>query len=104
MSPRLTKARVREALRDVIDADRGCNIVDLGFVYGIEVRDNGTIHITMTMTAPDSPARNHIMSGVRERIGMIVGVSEVKINLVWRPPWSPQQMNPAPLHHVRQTS
>ncbi|MGH8599359.1 MAG: metal-sulfur cluster assembly factor [Burkholderiales bacterium] len=86
-----TVERVRRALHDVIDAERGINIVDLGLVYRIEII-NRIVRIAMTMTAPGCPAQRHILSGVRERLMMIPGVGDVDINLVWEPRWSPQKM------------
>lgn len=88
-----TVERIRRALRDVIDADRGVNIIDLGLVYRIEVIDR-IVTITMTMTAPGCPAQGHILSGVRERLMMIPGVGGVDVRLVWEPGWSSQKILP----------
>lgn len=92
-----TVERIRRALRDVIDADRGVNIIDLGLVYRIEVIDRIvtiTMTMTMTMTAPGCPAQGHILSGVRERLMMIPGVGGVDVRLVWEPGWSSQKILP----------
>jgi metal-sulfur cluster biosynthetic enzyme len=88
-----TVERIRRALRDVIDADRGVNIIDLGLVYRIEIIDR-IVRITMTMTAPGCPAQRHILSGVRERLTMIPGVGDEDIKLVWEPRWSSQKILP----------
>jgi metal-sulfur cluster biosynthetic enzyme len=97
-APELTVERIRAALRDVIDAYRGINIIDLGLVYRIEIIDR-SVRVTLTMTAPGCPAQGHILSGVRERLMMIHGVHDVDINLVWTPPWSPQKMAPVAETH-----
>jgi metal-sulfur cluster biosynthetic enzyme len=88
-----TVERIRDALRDVIDAYRGVNIIDLGLVHRIEIADR-IVTITMTMTAPDCPAQGHILSGMRERLMMIPGVGGVDIKLV-REQRRPSQKNPA---------
>jgi len=84
---------VREALREVIDPELGHNIVDLGLLYGVLVRDRA-IEITMTLTTPGCPAQDYILSGVQECCRRLPGAEDVRIRLVWEPPWSPQKMSP----------
>ncbi len=90
-----TVERIRGALRDVIDAYRGVNIIDLGLVHRIEIADR-IVTITMTTTAPDCPAQGHILSGVRERLMMIPGVGGVDIKLVREPRRPSQAIPPQP--------
>ena len=82
---------VLAALHEVIDPELGYNIVDLGLVYELAV-DAGAVKITMTMTTPGCPAQDYILSGVYERARSLPGISDVDINLVWEPAWSPQRM------------
>jgi metal-sulfur cluster biosynthetic enzyme len=88
----LQQEQVLEALRDVYDPELGYNIVDLGLVYGVVVRDE-TIEITMTMTTPGCPASSYIQEGVRERLLSMKGVQDVDIHVVWSPPWTPEMMS-----------
>lgn len=86
-----TRADVLEALREVIDPELGYNIVDLGFIYSLEIVD-GVVEITMTATTPGCPAKDYIVAGVRECAARIPGVTDVDVTLVWEPAWSPARM------------
>lgn len=84
---------VREALREnVIDPEIGVNVVDLGLVYGIEVKDS-TAEVTMTLTTPMCPLGPYIDQEVRSAVQDVPGVSDVKVDLVWQPPWDPSKMS-----------
>ncbi|MGH2448542.1 MAG: metal-sulfur cluster assembly factor [Chloroflexota bacterium] len=84
---------VREGLREnVIDPEIGVNVVDLGLVYEIGVKD-GTAEITMTLTTPMCPLGPYLDQEVRGAVGDVPGVEDVKVNLVWQPPWDPSMMS-----------
>jgi metal-sulfur cluster biosynthetic enzyme len=84
---------VREALREnVIDPEIGVNVVDLGLVYGIEVKD-ATAEVTMTLTTPMCPLGPYIDQEVRSAVSDVPGVENAKVNLVWTPPWDPSKMS-----------
>jgi metal-sulfur cluster biosynthetic enzyme len=84
---------VREALREnVIDPEIGVNVVDLGLVYEIEVKD-GTAEITMTLTTPACPLGPYIDQEVRTAVSDVPGIDNTKVNLVWTPPWDPSKMS-----------
>ena len=79
--------RVLEALRQVIDPELGVNIVDLGLVYGVAVKD-GRARITMTLTTPGCPMGGSIVEAVETAATLLVpGVDAVEVDLVWNPPW-----------------
>lgn len=87
-----TQEMVLEALREnVIDPEIGINVVDLGLVYGVEVND-GTAEVTMTLTTPACPLGPYIDQEVRNAVQYVPGVSDVKVDLVWTPPWEPSKM------------
>lgn len=88
----LSHQHVLDLLREVIDPELGHNIVDLGLIYGLEVQE-GVIKVTMTMTTPGCPAQDYILSGVDRCCRRSRGVSDVRIDLVWDPPWSPDKMS-----------
>ena len=96
--PSPDRSYVLDALHEVIDPELGYNIVDLGLIYSLEV-DDGMVAITMTMTTPGCPAQDYILSGVYERSRSLRGVSNVDINLVWEPRWSPKKMSPVAKAH-----
>jgi metal-sulfur cluster biosynthetic enzyme len=67
------------------------NLVDLGVIYGITEQE-GTVEIDLTFTAMGCPASDFILEDVRERLMLEPGVSDVKINVVWDPPWTVARM------------
>jgi metal-sulfur cluster biosynthetic enzyme len=87
-----TLAQVEEALRDVFDPELGYNIVDLGLIYGVDVKD-GDVVVVMTMTTFGCPATEYIVQGVEARLAALPGVRSVKVDVVWSPPWSPDLMS-----------
>lgn len=85
--------RVLEALREVKDPELGINIVDLGLVYDIEL-EQGSARVTMTLTSPGCPAGGQILSGAQNKAGSVEGVDAATINLVWKPFWTPDRIDP----------
>jgi len=67
------------------------NLVDLGVIYGIAEHD-GLVEIDLTFTAMGCPAADFILDDVRERLLSEPGVSDVRINIVWDPPWTAARM------------
>jgi metal-sulfur cluster biosynthetic enzyme len=85
--------QIREALRIVIDPELGHNIVDLGFVYDITVKDGGVACITMTTTTPGCPATGFLKEGVANSAWSVPGVELVNIDLTYDPQWTPEMMS-----------
>jgi metal-sulfur cluster biosynthetic enzyme len=83
--------RLWAALAEVQDPEMPVNLVDLGVIYGITEQD-GTVEIDITFTAMGCPASDFILEDVRERLMSEPGVSDVKINVVWDPPWTVARM------------
>lgn len=83
--------RLWDALTEVQDPEMPVNLVDLGVIYGITEQD-GTVEIDLTFTAMGCPASDFILEDVRERLLSEPGVSDVKINIVWDPPWTAARM------------
>ncbi len=84
---------VRKALRQVKDPEVGMSIVDLGLVYEVEV-DEGDVHVQMTLTSPGCPAGGQILGDAEQAIRALDGVTDVKIELVWEPFWTPERIDP----------
>lgn len=90
---------VREALRNVEDAEAGMNIVDLGLVYGVEVAATA-VHVEMTMTTAACPIAETIVDQARSAVAAIVPPgTEVDVKLVWDPPWTPDKMTGVAKEH-----
>jgi len=81
------------ALRKVKDPELNLNIIDLGLVYEIAV-DGSEVQIDMTLTSPGCPAGPEIMGDVERTVKAMPGVSNLTLNLVWQPFWSPDRIEP----------
>lgn len=89
----INKDNVIEILKTVFDPEIPVNIWDLGIVYNIEITENNDIIITMTMTAPNCPISEMILDDVKTSLSNLEGVNDIKINLTFDPPWSPNMMS-----------
>jgi metal-sulfur cluster biosynthetic enzyme len=90
----LNERTVTEALRQVIDPEIGCNLVDLGLIYDITI--NGPkVKVTMTLTTPGCPMHESLCGGVQAALLSLEGVDEAEVELVWDPPWHPAMMSQA---------
>ena len=86
-----TAEEVGDALKTVYDPEIGINIVDLGLVYDVEV-DDGQVHILHTLTSPACPLGPVINEQVNQSVGALPGVTSIKTDVVWSPPWDPRTM------------
>jgi len=89
------ETRIIEMLRTIFDPEIPVNIYDLGLVYALEVQPAGKVNIRMTLTAPNCPVAQTFPHSVQETLACVPGVSEVKVDLVWDPPWSRERMTEA---------
>jgi metal-sulfur cluster biosynthetic enzyme len=85
--------QVRIALRGVSDPELGLSIVDLGLVYDIEI-EGELARVTMTLTSPGCPAGGQIMGDAKRAAESVEGVSEAAVELVWKPFWTPDRIDP----------
>ena len=83
-------SQVRTALMDVVDPEIGLDIVSLGLVRNVDMDDAGTLLIDMTMTTPYCPYAPMILQQSEQVCKAIPGIDQVRINLVWSPPWDPR--------------
>jgi metal-sulfur cluster biosynthetic enzyme len=89
--PTITRERITQALRTVSDPEMGLSIVELGLVYGIDVR-GGTVTVTMTLTVPGCPIHDLMPEWVRAAVRQVPGVEHVDVTLTFDPPWTPDRM------------
>ena len=87
--------RVIETLRTIYDPEIPVNIYDLGLVYELDVEPTGEVHVRMTLTAPGCPVAQSFPGTVQDKLMTIPGVTDVKVELVWEPPWSQENMSEA---------
>ena len=83
--------KVREALKAVVDPEIGIDIVNLGLIYTVEVKDND-IKVEMTLTGPGCPVGPMLQSQVYGIAAGFPGARNVQVDLVWSPPWDPRAM------------
>ena len=84
---------VWQALRTVEDPEAGMNIVDLGLVYGVAV-EAGRVRVEMTMTSPACPVGSYLVDESAAAIRALApDGTDVQVDLVWEPPWTPERMS-----------
>lgn len=94
MSPPADKAALaRTMLRNVYDPEIGLNIVDLGLVYDLKVDEQNRCRVLMTFTTAGCPVGGHLVNEVYEALS-VLDFADVKVDLTFDPPWSPQRMSP----------
>lgn len=85
--------RVVEVLKTVYDPEIPVDIYNLGLIYRIELHDDGTLDVDMTLTAPNCPAADFIVEDVRIKLDGIEGVKDAKVSLVFDPEWDKDMMS-----------
>jgi len=90
MNP-ITEELILETLRQVIDPELGCNIVDLGLIYNVRI-DGPSVSVAMTLTTPGCPMHESISQGVQTALLGVDGIADVDVQVVWDPPWHPSMM------------
>jgi metal-sulfur cluster biosynthetic enzyme len=78
-----------EALGQVYDLEIGFDIVSLGLIYAVEVEDSN-VKVKMTMTTPMCPLAGLMLEDARRKVGEIEGIKDVKMELTFDPPWTPE--------------
>ncbi|WP_214482513.1 metal-sulfur cluster assembly factor [Bacillus sp. SM2101] len=81
------------ALENVLDPELGIDIVNLGLVYGVDIDDNGTATVTMTLTSMGCPLAGTISEDVKRNLADLPEVKETEVSIVWSPPWSKDRMS-----------
>lgn len=87
--------KIQAALRTCFDPEIPVNICELGLIYGVEVSPAGGVHIRMTLTSPACPAAGSLPPDVHAKVKAIPGVTDVKVDVVWDPPWEMSRMSEA---------
>jgi len=89
------ESEVLDALRTCYDPEIPVNVYELGLVYEVAVDDAGAVSIKMTLTSPHCPAVQSLPAEIESKVKAVSGVTDVKIDLVWDPPWDPSKMSEA---------
>ena len=81
------------ALKTVYDPEIPSDIYELGLIYKIDIADDRAVSIEMTLTTPNCPSAQELPTMVENAVASVPGVGEVKVNIVWDPPWDPSRMS-----------
>lgn len=81
-----------DVLKTVYDPEIPVNIWDLGMIYKIEVKDDNSVELDMTFTAPNCPAADFILEDVRTKVESVSDVHSANVNLVFEPAWDQSMM------------
>ena len=85
---------IRRALRQVKDPEINLSVIDLGLIYDMEVSDDGEVDIKMTLTSPGCPSGPEMLADVDRVVRALDGVTDVNVELVWEPYWTPERIDP----------
>ena len=89
------KEKVIKEIKKVYDPEIPVNIYELGLIYKIEINEKNVVKVDMTLTSPNCPVAESLPKEVKNNILEIEGVSDVKLDLVWDPPWDKSRMSEA---------
>ena len=81
------------ALKTVYDPEIPCDIYELGLIYKVDIEDDRSIHIDMTLTAPGCPVAGEMPAWVENAVSAVPGVGPVNVDMVFDPPWTPERMS-----------
>ena len=92
-TPVATREAVIDAVREVHDPEIPVNIYELGLIYDLQVEADGSVLVTMTLTAPACPVAGEMPQQVADAIAGVEGVGEVQVTLTWEPAWTKERMS-----------
>jgi FeS assembly SUF system protein len=87
------EGKIAEALKNVYDPEIPVNVYDLGLIYEIDITEEAEANIKMTLTAPNCPMVDMLLTDVEEAVLAVEGVEKVNINLVFDPPWEKSMLS-----------
>jgi FeS assembly SUF system protein len=84
---------VLDALKTVRDPEIPVDLVNLGLIYELMVKKGGIVFVEMTLTTPSCPVAGNMPVEVKKAIAEVPGVEDVRVKLVWTPPWTMDRMS-----------
>ena len=81
------------SLKTVYDPEIPADIYELGLIYRIDIDDDRGVKVDMTLTTPNCPSAQELPTMVESAVASVPGVREVKVEVVWDPPWDPSRMS-----------
>jgi FeS assembly SUF system protein len=89
------KPQIVAALKQVYDPEMPVNIYELGLIYSVDAGEAGQATIRMTLTAPNCPVAGTLPADVERAVRAVPGVTDVKLDLTFDPPWTKDRMSEA---------
>ena len=86
-------ATIEDSLKQCMDPEVPLNIVEMGLIYGIDVKENNDVDIKMTMTTQGCPLHETLVQDATRYVKKVPGVNNVNVEIVWDPPWSMDKMS-----------
>src|SRR6202051_2492193 len=80
------------ALKTVFAPEIPADIYELGLIYKVDIKDDRTVDVMMTLTTPNCPAAGELRTMVENAVASVPGIGIVNVNLVWEPAWTPDRM------------
>ncbi|HWP30873.1 MAG TPA: SUF system Fe-S cluster assembly protein [Fimbriimonadales bacterium] len=93
ISKSLLEGEIIEALRKIYDPEIPVNIYDLGLIYDITIKEDGFVHVLMTLTTPHCPVAEILPKEVEAAVRGVKGVKDVYVELTWDPPFTIDRMS-----------
>jgi FeS assembly SUF system protein len=81
------------ALKTVYDPEIPADIYELGLIYKVDIADDRKVAVDMTLTTPNCPSAAELPAMVENAVASVPGVGEVKVSVIWDPPWDPSRMS-----------
>ena len=81
------------AMKTVYDPEIPADIYELGLIYKVDIEDDRSVKIDMTLTTPNCPSAAELPAQVENAVASVPGVSGAKVTIVWDPPWDPSRMS-----------
>ena len=85
--------KIIEALKTIYDPEIPINIYEIGLIYEINIHDDFSVHIVMTLTSPNCPVAESLPAEVKEKIRGVEGVKDVELELTFEPPWDMEMLS-----------
>lgn len=80
------------ALKTVFDPEIPADIYELGLIYRVDIKDDRSVDVEMTLTTPNCPAAGELPQMVENAVASVRGVGVVNVSVIWEPPWTPDRM------------
>lgn len=89
------RQQIVDVLHTVFDPEIPVNVYELGLIYKVDVQPNGNVHMDMTLTTPACPVAGSLPGEIKHKVKKVANVTDVRVDLVWDPPWDKNRMSEA---------